>query len=459
MVRGTDTIVARATASGEGAIGIIRISGPLTFSIIEKCFKSAVRRSWKYNYLTYGHLIDPEEGSVIDDIFCVVFKKPHSYTGEDAGEFHCHGGPAIISQALFMLCHSGARMAEPGEFTKRAFLNGKMDLTRAEAVCDLIRSQTDKASRIALRQLQGGLDSKIKHVKEKIITIAAEIEARLDFPEQDLEVRDNSLILNTFESSLSEIQSLISQGIRARVYTQGLRVVLLGKPNTGKSSLFNALLKMERSIVTPHPGTTRDTIESTVDLLGCPISYVDTAGIQKTGSEVEMLGIERAKKEISKADLNIFLVDSSSPLDHEDHHIYELLSENSYILVLNKIDLPVGINENELLPFEKKAAAKVMTSAITGAGIDALESIISQILITREITTEDALVTNERHLALLRECSESLAHARKEFLRGTPEEFLMVDIRESLHALSGITGEEVNEEILDAIFKRFCIGK
>ena len=267
------------------------------------------------------------------------------------------------------------------------------------------------------------------------------------------------MIVNTFESSLSDLQSLISRGIKARIYTQGLRVVLLGKPNTGKSSLFNALLKMERAIVTPHPGTTRDTIECTVDLLGCPITYVDTAGIRKTGSEVEILGVERAKKEISKADLNIFLIDASSSPDEEDRHIFELLSDNLYALVLNKIDLPMNLDEKELLPFEQKAAAKVLTSAITGAGIDTLESTISDILIKGEISSEDPLVTNERHLNLLRKCSENLNHAREEFLRKTSEEFLMVDIRESLHALLQITGEEASEEILDTIFKRFCIGK
>ena len=459
MVYGTDTIVARATAPGEGAIAIIRISGPDTFSIIGRCFQCAGKKDVKYNYLTYGHLIDPEDGCIIDDIFCVLFKKPHSYTGEDSGELHCHGGPAITSLALDMLCRLGARMAEPGEFTKWAFLNGKMDLARAEAICQLIRSQTDKAARIASLQLQGGLSSKINSVKDIIITIAAEIEARLDFPEQDLGNNDNSLFLNLYDSALENLQSLIRQGMNARVYTQGVRVVILGKPNTGKSSLFNALLKIERAIVTPHPGTTRDTIECTVDLMGCPITYVDTAGIRKTGNEVEILGMERTKREISRADLNILLIDRSSPLDEDDWHISQLLSGNSFILVLNKIDLPMALNEKELEPIGRNAAAQVMTSAVTGEGIDILESRLWGILVSGEISTEDALVTNERHLALLRKCSESLLHARGEFLKKTPEEFLMVDIRESLHSLSQITGEETSEEILDTIFKRFCIGK
>jgi len=459
MQESTDTIFARATPPGEGAIAIIRISGPETSGIIKKCFKCGNPNHVKYNHLALGVFINPNSNEMIDEVFCVSFQKPHSYTGEDSAEIHCHGGPAIVTGIMDVLSGLNARMAEPGEFTKRAFLNGKMDLTKAEAVCDLIRSQTDKAAIIALNQLQGGLQRKIESVKELTITAGTEIEARLDFPEEDLGEKDNVRLLESLDQATFEIRELIKKGTRLRIFTKGARVVLLGKPNTGKSSLFNALLKIDRAIVTPHPGTTRDSIESTVDLRGCPVSYVDTAGIRRSDNEVELLGIKRTKKEVSQAQLSIFLIDLSTPLGEEDYQIFELVSQKPFILALNKTDLASSIDKADLKPFMEKALVVVSTSALTGEGIETLEEAIADQIIGNASPTEDGFITNERHLGLLRKSLESLEKAHRGVQTNFPEELIMVDIREALHSLSRITGEEVNGEILDAVFQRFCIGK
>jgi len=455
----TDTIAARATPPGEGAIAILRISGPRSHAIIRKCFKPHSPQDIKYNILTLGGFIDPEDGTLIDEVLCVQFQKPHSYTGEDGAEIQCHGSPAIITRGLAVLCRLGARPAGPGEFSRRAFLNGKMDLTRAEAVCDLIRSRTDRAARLALRQIRGGLFEKIKCVKEIILSVGAEIEARLDFPEEMIDPTQGDDYLKNLNKAGGELERLIRQGSRAQIFRQGARVSLLGKPNTGKSSLFNDLLKMERAIVTPHPGTTRDFIEGTVDLEGCPVTYVDTAGMRKSESEVELLGIEKAKSEISQADLVLFLIDASSPLDEEDKTISQYLGETPFILVVNKTDLPEKVNSEELTPIRKAAVASVMISALTNEGVDALETRIVKALLSSTPFDEDAVVTNQRHLDLLDRALSALRTVRQGFDRDLPGELLMIDIREALHFLDRITGEEITEDILDHIFKKFCIGK
>ncbi len=471
MISMNDTIVARATPPGEGAIAIIRISGPATLSLIEKCFQPNNDASLRHNYLTLGCFVDPDDApvpdgasvpddaSVIDEVFCVLFKKPHSYTGEDAAEIHCHGGSTIVARGLDVLCRLGARMAQPGEFTKRAFLNGKIDLTRAEAVCDLIRSQTQKAATLALRQLQGKLSHKLKTMRQDIVMVSAEIEARLDFPEEELGAMDTSSLLNTIDNVLDTLGALIREGIGARIYQKGARIVLAGKPNTGKSSLFNTLLGRERAIVTPHPGTTRDSIEGTADLSGYPVTYVDTAGLRKEAAEIEKLGIARTESEVARADLILFLIDNSIPLDSEDYGILQQLGNARFLLVINKIDLPEMVNENAINTFKEKAVRIIRASALTGEGIDLLEQAMAHYLLSDTAASEDALVTNERHIELLRKAAASLKNARDGIAARIPEELVMVDIRQCLNTLGQTTGEYVNEEILDNIFSRFCIGK
>ncbi|MBN1903201.1 tRNA uridine-5-carboxymethylaminomethyl(34) synthesis GTPase MnmE [Candidatus Sumerlaeota bacterium] len=454
----TDTITARSTPGGEGAIAIIRLSGLSSFEIIRRCFYPYKEPKVKFNYMTLGKFIDPQNGAVIDEVFVVLFENPSSYTGEDAAEIHCHGSPCVTSKIIETLCNMGARLAEPGEFTKRAFLNGKMDLTKAEAVCDLIRAQTEKAANLALKQLQGELYQKIKSVKDVIITVGSELEARLDFPDEDTVIQNNEKVLKLLGETKGEIERLIHQGRNARIYRNGARIAILGKPNTGKSSLFNVLLRMERAIVTPHPGTTRDSIECTVNLKGCPVTYIDTAGIHYTNNQVELLGIERARKEISQADLNLILIDGSLPLTEEDFHIFQIVAENPCILVLNKFDLDQRVQEKDMPDIKNKAICMVHTSAMKGYGIKALETAIKDFLIS-ETGMEDSLVTNERHLANLTKSRDALKNALDALRKGVAEELVMVDLRESIHYLAIITGEETDDEILDKIFRRFCIGK
>jgi tRNA modification GTPase len=453
-----DTIAARATAPGEGAIAIIRLTGPETFRIISSPLNINPDKI-KHARLTHSFFHNPEDDSLVDEVLFAIFKSPHSYTGEDSAEIYCHGSPAVVLNILNIICSLGARIAEPGEFTKRAFLNGKMDLTKAEAVCDLIRSQTDKAAKLALRQLMGGLSSKIKTIKQILVYFSAEIEARIDFPEEELGEKNTEHLYKNISDAIAKIHTIISQGKSTRIYQNGARVVLLGKPNTGKSSLFNALLKMDRAIVTAHPGTTRDTIEGTVDLKGCPVSYIDTAGLRKSSDEIEKLGIERTKSELTQADLNLFLLDLSSTLTEEDREIFKHLSNSPYILVLNKSDLPEKIIKKEIQAIIEKSIKCVKTSSMTDQGIQELERSIGEYLLSDAITEEDAVITNERHLALLKKAAESMESARTGLKTGIHEELIMVDIRESLWKLGDILGEEFCEEILDVIFSSFCIGK
>lgn len=455
----TDTIAARATPTGEGAIAILRLSGQTAHTIVGQCFRSRHQSDVKYNYMTLGEIFDPADGSFIDEVFCVLFKKPRSYTGEDVAEIHCHGSPAVISKSLELFCRLGARLAEPGEFTLRAFLNGRLDLTRAEAVCDLIRSRTEKGARLALRQLQGSLLEKINSVKQKIIAISAEIEARLDFPNEDIGEENRTDIIRTFDDALREITALIEKGARNRIFLNGARIVIAGPPNVGKSSLFNAILRTDRAIVTPHPGTTRDTIEATIDLKGCPATFVDSAGLREDASEVEILGIKRAKTEISGADIVLFLLDASCPPATDVMHIIDYLKNTPFILVLNKIDLPECLSQDEIRDFLEIAVKYVKVSALTNRGIDNLEEAIADFLLHDPSGDETAIVVNERHLALLEGARNSLTAARDAFQRHISDEMVMIDVREAHHLIARITGEEVDEEVLDLIFSKFCIGK
>jgi len=459
LLDGTDTIAARATPPGEGAIAILRLSGQMAHTIIGQCFRPRYQSDVKYNYMTLGEIIDPTDGSFIDEVFCVLFQKPHSYTGEDAAEIHCHGSPVIISRSLELFCRLGARLAEPGEFTLRAFLNGRLDLTRAEAVCDLIRSRTDKGARLALRQLQGSLLEKINSVKQKIIAISAELEARLDFPGEDVGDENRTDIIRTFDNALQEIIALIEKGSRSRIFLDGARIVIAGPPNVGKSSLFNALLRIDRAIVTPHPGTTRDTIEATIDLKGCPATYVDSAGLREDAGEVEILGVERAKAEISCADLVLFLLDASRSPAPDVTHIFDCLENIRFILVLNKIDLPECLSQDDIRDFSEMASKCVKVSALTNKGIDNLEEAIADFLLCDTAGDENALVVNERHLALLEGARNALMAASDAFQRHISDEMVMIDVREAHRLIARITGEEVDEEVLDLIFSKFCIGK
>jgi tRNA modification GTPase len=475
-----DTIVARATAQGEAALAMVRLSGPEAVAIASRIFLPAGEScpgrqgglgEVKERTLIKGAVIDPKSHKTVDTVLGVKMPAPHSYTGEDVVEITCHGGVAVVRRILEVALAEGARLAEPGEFTRRAFLNGKMDLAQAEAVCDLIRAQTEAASAIALRQIQGSLSVRLRAIQERLIRAAAEIEARLDFAEEDIGGEDRGRVERDLEEVAAGLDSLLSGAVRGRLFREGVRVPIVGKPNTGKSSLFNALVGRERAIVTPHPGTTRDTIETTVEIEGLAVTFIDTAGVRVEPDEIERLGISRTEGEISSGELILFLVDRSDGLDGEDAGLYEKVRGKGHIIVVNKIDLPARVETTQIR--EQLGVSQDVrlcdVSALLRQNIDGLEREIGRALIgearTGEIVGEDILVSNLRHIESLRRAHGAVERARGGLRParaggdGVSGEFVMVDLQEGLREIGAILGENVDDAILDRIFSTFCIGK
>ncbi len=470
-----DTIVARATPPGEGAIAIVRMSGNGALEILQSVYRPARARlpieQLESSVLTLGAIIDPATGERIDTVLLALMRAPRSYTGEDVVEIHCHGGASVVRRIVEVLLDNGARLAVPGEFTRRAFLNGRLDLAQAEAVCDLIQASTDAARTIALRQLNGKLSEVIKDLRNRLIDVAAEIEARLDFPDEQIPEPDLLAMRTTIADVQKKVEQLLREGKKGRVYREGARVVFVGRPNTGKSSLFNAMLGRERAIVTAHPGTTRDSIESTIDLRGVPVTYIDTAGLRAAKNEIEVASTRRTEGEIKTADLVLFLVDVSERLQPEDIACYAPVKQASQICVLNKIDLPEQLDRKEVkvalaipdnVPF-------VRLSALKRTGLDTLENLIIQEMVEeqRSIESEGLLVSNIRHITTLEQIKQSLARVLQGLNSNLsrPElgieagELIMVDLNEALAKLGAIVGLTIDSEILDRIFSRFCVGK
>jgi len=460
-----DTIVAPATAAGTGAIAIIRLSGPKTRTLINTCFQPMGRKrtvnNFSHHRLVVGHFVSPGQNEPIDQVMVVLMHAPRSYTGEDVAEIHCHGSAAIVSQIVEELCRAGARPAQPGEFTRRAFENGRLDLAQAEAICDLVRSATLAAGRLALRQLTGQLSQRIAAIRQRLVDFAAEVEARLDFPDEEIEAADRKTLEDGLRRAGEALEALLRQGRRGRVFREGARVVLLGRPNVGKSSLLNALVGRERAIVSPHPGTTRDTIECTLDLEGIAATLVDTAGWRARCDEIERMGVERTEGEVAVADLLIWVVDASCPLTDEDRAIAERVAPLCSLVALNKSDLPPAIDGATIQPLDFAADRICRVSALTRQGIEELERRMVTLLIREqdERGGEEPLVSNARHLALLERAREAVGSALRAFRERVSGDLVMVDVRQALSALDEILGRRFDEEVLDAIFARFCIGK
>ncbi|MCX7045270.1 MAG: tRNA uridine-5-carboxymethylaminomethyl(34) synthesis GTPase MnmE [Candidatus Sumerlaeota bacterium] len=483
----SDTIVARATAPGVGAIAIVRCSGPLSRLALERCFRpqsasgaaaDAVERMTSHQ-MVFGRWLDPRTGLAIDTVLAVRMDAPHSYTGEDMVEVHCHGGSAIVEAILDAFVAVGARQAGPGEFTRRAFLNGKLDLAQAEAVADLVQAGTARARKVALRQLEGALSRRIAEARSRAIAVIAELEAHLDFPEEDLPAGDEARLLEELESLRGGLARLAEQGRRGRLWREGARVVIAGPPNAGKSSLFNALAGRERALVSPHPGTTRDTIEVMLDLNGLAVTLVDTAGLRAAGAEeIERMGIDRTKAEIRGADVTLWLEDMSQ--DAGSLHVREIdeASDKVWLRVGTKADLLKDMGEGK----DRKPASPIqagmtaaftqagkpvplfdcLVSSLTGEGMDALEAAIQRRLLEASETAgaeEDVLVSNRRHVESLTAAAAAIECAWAGMRQGVSHEFPVVDLRAALDALNQILGLETGEAILDAIFSRFCIGK
>lgn len=457
-----ETISGIATAPGEGGIGIIRMSGSLAVKIANQIFagvkgKKAIDVTSRQ--IAYGNIVEPETKKIVDEVLLLIMHGPKSYTREDVVEIHCHGGPVPMKRILELTLQYGARMAEPGEFTKRAFLNGRLDLSQAEAVIDIIRAKTDASLRMALGHLKGNLSEKIREMRHGILTMIAHLEAAIDFPEEDIEVMTAQEVKVSVETLLKEMRELLATKETGRILREGLETVIIGKPNVGKSSLLNALLKEKRAIVTDIPGTTRDSIEEFVNIRGVPLKIVDTAGIRETADLVERLGVEKAREFVATADLILLLLDASMELSTEDREVLTMLANKEAIVIVNKSDLPVKLEMDEVYTYvSNKKVLKV--SVIEGTGLEDLEKSIVDLVYSGKVEQkEGAVVTNLRQSTLLEQAKEHLEASLLTIDQDMPSDCIVVDLRDAWGKLGEITGDTVGEDIIHEIFTQFCIGK
>jgi tRNA modification GTPase len=453
-----DTIAAIATSIGQSGIGIIKMSGSEALPIAHKIFRSAVGSRYFQPYrLHYGHIIDPLSQAAIDEVLVVYMPKPHSYTRQDVVEIHAHGGIVPLRRILQLVLSLGARPAEAGEMTLRAFLNGRLDLAQAEAVLDIIEAKTEAALRVANEQLNGTLSAQVSAIRSALLDTLAFLEASIDFVEDEIPAQD---IVGPLEEIVAQLTSLLKSADHGLIYRQGVKAAIVGRPNVGKSSLLNALLRGDRAIVTDIPGTTRDTLEETANIGGIPLVLVDTAGIRaETTDEVERIGIERSRRALERADLALMVIDGSQALKSEDWDIARLAQNKSAILVINKKDLP-AVQKPETLSDFLPRAVRVSVSAVTNQGIDILEGEIVKLILGGAVTLSDTpMVSNPRHKALLQQALEHSQAAIVGQREGFTPDLVSIDVREAVEALGNITGETVTEDLLDTIFSKFCIGK
>ncbi len=457
-----DTIAAIATAPGEAGIGIIRISGKNAIDVGNKIFKNRKQlslRDCEERKLNYGYIYDPKDGKKIDEVLMVYIKGPYTYTKEDIVEVNCHGGIVPVRKILEVILENGARLAERGEFTKRAFLNGRIDLSQAEAVMDLISAKTDISFNVSLNQLEGSISSEVKKLQNVLLGMLAHVEASIDFPEDDVEDLTYSNLQEQGNLVLDKINRLLSTVYTGKILREGLKTVILGKPNVGKSSLLNAILRENRAIVTDIPGTTRDVIEEYVNINGVPLKIIDTAGIRETEDIVERLGVDKAKELLNEADLVIAVFDTSEELSREDYHIIDLIKDRKTIVLLNKSDLPSKLNEEDLKNYLPNK--RVISTAISkNEGIDKLEETLEDMFLSSEVQISDStIVTNVRHRDQLLKAKNNIEDALNSLTLSMPLDCIEVDIKGCWENLGEITGDTVGEDIIDKIFSEFCIGK
>ena len=451
---GTDTIAAIATGVGSGGIGIVRISGDRALELLQAIFSRNVTRL-KSHRLILGDIMD-ESGRVADEVMVCYMRKPKTYTREDVVEIHCHGGRQTLQCVLRLVLAHGARLAEPGEFTKRAFLNGRIDLSRAEAVIDVINAQTDLARRTAVGQLKGNLSETCRQIAGEILTMIAHIEASIDYPEHDLEEMNRQTIIENCRALGQRLSALIESANKGRIIRDGIETAIIGAPNVGKSSLLNFLLDEDRAIVTDIPGTTRDILRETVNIGGIPLHIIDTAGIRQTDDLIETIGVEKSRQAAENAELVLFMLDGALPLTDETLALLEAVRQKKCIILVNKADLPQKIDLAQLsgytaLPISIKAAT----------GIEALYSKINDMFMAGQIcqNSNETLIYNMRHKDALKRCAASLQAAMASAEDGLGEDFLSIDLQDAYRAIGEITGETLDEDIVDKIFQEFCLGK
>lgn len=456
----TDTIAAIGTALSNSGISIIRISGKDSLNIIRKIFVS--NSKIMPNNIIYGKIV--ENGKVVDTVLVSYFKNPKSYTGEDVCEINCHGGVQITREILQLVLANGARLAEPGEFSKRAFLNGKMDLTKAEAVINLINSKNTTQARIAANNLEGDLYKKIKEVREELIELMAHIEVSVDYPEYDYDEVENDNVISLLNKKIIEINNILSTYEQGKYIKDGVNVVILGKPNVGKSSLLNTLSRSQKAIVTEIPGTTRDVIEERINIGNIILNLSDTAGIRKTDDFVEKIGVKRSIEKIDEADLVIYLLNVESDIDDEDKEILSKIQNKGIklITVINKIDKEQKLKFDTILDKLKRFGVNevIKMSVLNNEGIDELKNKIEEIFNTNDLDFENELIiTNERHRDLLNKSKEYLEIAKKEIEDNEPIDIVSIVIKNATKSLGEIIGADVNQDIVNKIFEKFCLGK
>lgn len=455
-----DTIAAVATAYGEGGIGIIRISGEEALPILQEIFEfHGDTDTFTSRRMTYGKIIDKEKNQIIDEVLAVYMKGPKTYTAEDVVEINCHGSMVSLRKTLALVLRKGARLAEPGEFTKRAFLNGRLDLSQAEAVIDMIRAKTDKSFDVAVSQLEGRLSLKVEEIRQKLLDLLVDITVNIDYPDEDIEEMTYEKLEESIVETQDMIEKLLETSSTGRMIREGIKIAIVGKPNVGKSSLMNGLLKETRAIVTDIPGTTRDTIEEVLSIRNIPVYLVDTAGIRETSDKVEKMGIEKSKEAFNQADFILFLLDGSRPLEEEDLQIMEFLKERKSLVLINKRDLGEAISIEDISA-KLPASQVIEASLLKGQGITEIEDAVEDLVYGGEIVQKESMmVNNVRHIELFQQAVKSLTDALHMSERREALDFIEVDVKNAYERLGEIIGETVSDDIINEVFARFCLGK
>lgn len=457
-----DTISSISTPMGEGAIAIVRLSGDEAINIADKIYKGKHKLiNVDSHTINYGHIIDPETNDVVEEVMVAVMRAPRTYTREDIVEINCHGGIMTVNRVLELTLSNGAKLAEPGEFTKRAFLNGRIDLSQAEATMDFIRSKTDRASKVAMQQIEGRLSTLIKGLRQSILEILAQVEVNIDYPEyDDVEEATNQFLLTEAEKIKTSIESLLQTGTQGKILREGLSTVIVGKPNVGKSSMLNNLIQDNKAIVTEIAGTTRDVLEEYVNVRGVPLRLVDTAGIRETDDIVEKIGVERSREALSKADLILYVLNYNEALTESDYQLAEVIKNEDVIVIINKTDLSQALDIEAVKQMVGVDTPIVMTSMVDQSGIEQLEEKIRDLFFEGTVSNQDmTYVSNARHISLLKDAKQSISDAIMAAESGVPIDMIQIDLIKTWELLGEVIGESVADGLIDQLFSQFCLGK